>query len=245
LMMYQARDVSRDQTGVFNSLWVWLGTVSTGGIGQVLIGLLFVAMAAALGFAAFRTLADSQTLAGLYVVFAVVPLWVAYRAFTDGIGGYQYSEAGDQLPLANNFVQNGPFNNFWLMLIMVWIQTGFAMVILSAGIKAVPTDILEAARIDGATEIQVFWRVIIPTITSTVVVVTTTMVINVLKVFDIVWVMTGGLFGTEVVAERMIRWFFRNGHNGRGAAIAVVLFLAIIPIMLLNVRRFREEEAIR
>ena len=138
-----------------------------------------------------------------------------------------------------------PWNNFYLMVIMIWLQTGFAMVILSAAIKAVPDDILEAARIDGATEIQVFWRVVIPSILSTIVVVTTTMIITVLKVFDIVWVMTNGEVGTEVIAERMIRWFFRNGHFGRGAAIAVVLFLAIIPIMLLNVRRFRAEEAIR
>jgi alpha-glucoside transport system permease protein len=138
-----------------------------------------------------------------------------------------------------------PWNNLFLMVIMIWLQTGFAMVILSAAIKAVPEDILEAARIDGATELQVFWRVVIPSILSTIVVVTTTMVITVLKVFDIVWVMTNGDQGTEVIAERMIRWFFRNGHFGRGAAIAVVLFLAIIPIMLLNVRRFRAEEEIR
>ena len=143
------------------------------------------------------------------------------------------------------WLSSEPLNNLYLMVIMVWLQTGFAMVILSAAIKAVPDDILEAARIDGATELQVFWRVVIPSILSTIVVVTTTMVITVLKVFDIVWVMTNGETGTEVIAERMIRWFFRNGHFGRGAAIAVVLFLAIIPIMLLNVRRFRAEEAIR
>jgi alpha-glucoside transport system permease protein len=119
------------------------------------------------------------------------------------------------------------------------------MVILSAAIKSVPDDILEAARIDGATEIQVFWRVVLPSIMSTVVVVTTTMVINVLKVFDIVFVMTNGESGTEVIAEQMIRWFFRNDHDGRGAAIAVILFLAIVPVMAINVRRFRAEEAIR
>jgi alpha-glucoside transport system permease protein len=125
------------------------------------------------------------------------------------------------------------------------MQTGFAMVILSAAIKAVPEDILEAARIDGASEVQIFWRVTLPTIMSTVVVVMTTMVINVLKVFDIVFVMTNGESGTEVMAERMIRWFFRLQHDGRGAAIAVILFLAIIPVMAINVRRFRAEEAIR
>jgi len=138
-----------------------------------------------------------------------------------------------------------PFNNLLLMVIMVWLQTGFAMVILSAAIKSVPEEIIEAARIDGASEIQVFWRVVLPSITSTLVVVMTTMVITVLKVFDIVWVLTNGETGTEVIAERMIRWFFRNGHNGRGAAIAVVLFIAIIPVMAINVRRFKAEEEIR
>ena len=138
-----------------------------------------------------------------------------------------------------------PWNNFFLMVIMIWLQTGFAMVILSAAIKSVPESLIEAARIDGASELQIFWRVIIPTIASTLVVVTTTMVITVMKVFDIVWVMTNGDSGTEVIAERMIREFFRNGHFGRGAAIAVILFLAIIPIMLLNVRRFKAEEALR
>jgi alpha-glucoside transport system permease protein len=143
------------------------------------------------------------------------------------------------------WLSSEPWNNLLLMVIMIWLQTGFAMVILSAAIKAVPDDILEAARIDGASEIQIFWRVIIPSIMSSIVVVTTTMVISVLKIFDIVWVMTNGQFGTEVIAERMVRWFFRNDHNGRGAAIAVILFLAIVPVMWVNVRRFRAEEAMR
>jgi alpha-glucoside transport system permease protein len=92
---------------------------------------------------------------------------------------------------------------------------------------------------------QVFRRIVVPTILPTIAVVTTYMVINALKVFDIIFVMTGGNFGTEVIAERMIRWFFISAHDGRGAAIAVVLFVAIVPIMIWNVRRFREEEAIR
>ncbi|WP_370326886.1 carbohydrate ABC transporter permease [Euzebya sp.] len=138
-----------------------------------------------------------------------------------------------------------PWNNLFLMVIMVWMQTGFAMVILSAAIKSVPADLLEAGRIDGASELQIFFRIIIPSIQSSIVVVTTTMIINVLKVFDIVFVMTNGGSGTEVIAERMIRWFFRNRDYGKGAAIAAVLFVAVIPVMVWNVRRFREEEAIR
>jgi alpha-glucoside transport system permease protein len=138
-----------------------------------------------------------------------------------------------------------PWNNLLLMVIMVWMQTGFAMVVLSAAIKAIPDEIIEAARIDGASEMQVFRRIIVPSILPTIAVVTTYMVINALKVFDIIFVMTGGQSGTEVIAERMIRWFFISAHDGRGAAIAVVLFVAIVPVMIWNIRRFREQEAIR
>jgi alpha-glucoside transport system permease protein len=140
-----------------------------------------------------------------------------------------------------------PWNNLFLMVIMVWMQTGFAMVVLSAAIKAIPDEIIEAARIDGASELQVFWRIMVPTIIPTIVVVTTYMVINAMKVFDIVFVQAASAEnnGTVVMAERMIRWFFQLNHNGRGAAVAVVLFLAVIPVMIWNMRRFREEEAIR
>jgi len=143
------------------------------------------------------------------------------------------------------WLQAEPWNNLYMMVIMIWLQTGFAMVILSAAIKAIPDEIIEAARIDGASELQVFRRIMVPTIWPTIVVVATTMVINTLKVFDIVFVMTGGNSGTEVIAERMIRWFFISDHDGRGAAIAVILFIAIIPVMVWNVRRFREQEATR
>ena len=140
-----------------------------------------------------------------------------------------------------------PWNNLFLMVIMVWMQTGFAMVVLSAAIKSIPDEIIEAARIDGASELQVFWRIIVPTIVPTVVVVTTYMIINSMKVFDIVFVQPANAEanGTVVMAERMIRWFFQLNHNGRGAAVAVILFLAVIPVMIWNMRRFREEEAIR
>jgi len=140
-----------------------------------------------------------------------------------------------------------PWNNLFLMVIMVWMQTGFAMVVLSAAIKSIPDEIIEAARIDGASEWQVFGRIIVPSILPTIVVVTTYMVINAMKVFDIVFVQPANaeVNGTVVVAERMIRWFFLLDHNGRGAAIAVILFVAVVPVMIWNVRRFREQEAIR
>ena len=144
------------------------------------------------------------------------------------------------------WLQEQPWNNLLLIVIMVWIQTGFAMVVLSAAIKAIPDEIIEAARIDGASEFQVFWRIIVPSILPTIVVVITYMVITSLKVFDIVFVMGNAeTQGTEVIAERMVRWFFILDHDGRGAAIAVILFLAVIPVMVWNVRRFREQEAMR
>ncbi len=178
---------------------------------------------------------------GASVVWGLIYDFKVFGAQTGLLNGIWTAFGGDPV----SWLSKEPWNNLLLMVIMIWMQTGFAMVILSAAIKSVPDDILEAARIDGATEIQVFWRVVLPSIMSTVVVVTTTMVINVLKVFDIVFVMTNGESGTEVIAEQMIRWFFRNDHDGRGAAIAVILFLAIVPVMAVNVRRFRAEEAIR
>jgi alpha-glucoside transport system permease protein len=139
-----------------------------------------------------------------------------------------------------------PWNNLLLMAIMVWMQTGFAMVVLSAAIKSIPATILEAARMDGASELQVFRWVTVPAILPTIIVVTTYMVIVSMKVFDIVFVIgnpEGN--GTEVVAERMLDWFFLSQNRGRGAAIAAILFVAVIPVMLWNVRRLREQEAIR
>ncbi len=151
--------------------------------------------------------------------------------------------------LGNNpvsWLSQRPWNNLFLMAIMVWMQTGFAMVVLSAAIKSIPDEIIEAARIDGASELQVFGRIIVPSILPTVVVVTTYMVINALKVFDIVFVIGNAeANGTEVIAERMIRWFFIQGNQGHAAAIAVVLFAAVIPVMVWNVRRFREQEMTR
>ena len=144
------------------------------------------------------------------------------------------------------WLQETPWNNLLLMVIMIWMQTGFAMVVLSAAIKAIPDDIIEAARIDGASELQVFRRIIVPTILPTIAVVVTYMIINAMKVFDIVFVIgSPEINQTEVIAERMVNWFFLGGNSGRGAAIAVILFVAVIPIMIWNIRRFREQEAIR
>ena len=132
-----------------------------------------------------------------------------------------------------------PWNNFFLMFIMIWILTGFAMVVLSSAIKGVPAELLEAACIDGSTEIQTFFRIIIPSIRGTLITITTTVIIMVLKVFDIVFVMTSGQFNTQVIANRMFQEMFTYRNAGRASALAMILLIAIIPVMVYNVRSMR------
>jgi alpha-glucoside transport system permease protein len=140
-----------------------------------------------------------------------------------------------------------PFwNNFFLMAILIWIQTGFAMVILSAALRGVPTDTIEAARIDGASGLQIFFEIMIPQVMSTILVVWTTITITVLKVFDVVMAMTGGQWDTGVLANLMYDWMFRGGGDyGRSSTLAMVLMFAVVPVMVFNIRRFRTEEAQR
>jgi len=136
-------------------------------------------------------------------------------------------------------------NNFCLIMVGVWIWTGFCMVILSASYKGIPRELLEAARVDGANEFKIFWKIILPLMKPTLAVVATTMTINVLKIFDIVYVMTNGNFNTEVVANRMYKEMFIFRNYGRASAIAVILLMLIIPMIIINIQRFREQEAIR
>jgi len=136
-------------------------------------------------------------------------------------------------------------NTIALIVVMAWMWTGFAMVILSAALKGISAELLEAARVDGATEWRVFRHIVFPLLLPTVAVVSTTIIITALKAFDIVYVMTGGNFGTDVIANRMIKEMFTFGNFGHGSALAVILLLAIIPIMALNISRFRAQEAIR
>ena len=140
-----------------------------------------------------------------------------------------------------------PFrNNFFLMIILIWIQTGFAMVIFSAALRGIPEETLEAARIDGANEIQIFLKIMIPQILGTVMVVWTTITIIVLKIFDIVLAMTNGQWNTEVLANLMFDWMFRGGgDSGRGSVMAMMIMIAVIPIMVWNIYNFRKEEQVR
>jgi alpha-glucoside transport system permease protein len=136
-------------------------------------------------------------------------------------------------------------DNFALIFVGVWMWTGFAMVILSAGLKGISVELLEAARVDGANELQVFRGIILPLLMPTIFVVGTTIVITALKSFDIVYTLTNGAFGTDVVARKMYEQMFTVQHFGRASAVAIVLLVAIIPFMAVNIRRFREQEAIR
>jgi alpha-glucoside transport system permease protein len=139
-----------------------------------------------------------------------------------------------------------PFwNNFFLMVILIWIQTGFAMVLLSAALRGVPEETLEAASIDGANGIQTFFLIMVPQIMGTIFVVWTTIVITVLKIFDIVLAMTNGNWNTQVMANYMFDQMFRAFDNGYSSFLALVIMVAVIPIMYINIRRFQREEAQR
>ena len=144
-----------------------------------------------------------------------------------------------------SFLTTPILNTYALIVVGTWIWTGFCMTIISSALKSVPDEIIEAARVDGANEWRVFWKITIPIIMPTVLVVITTMVINTLKQFDIVYVMTGGNYNTDVIANRMYTEMYINFNTGRGTAVAVVLVIAIIPFIYLNIRRFIAQEESR
>jgi alpha-glucoside transport system permease protein len=170
---------------------------------------------------------------------------------------YDYQAQGEQVGILNALVTavglepvpwitTGPWiNNVALIIVGVWMWTGFCMTILSAALKSVPSELLEAARIDGASEWMVFWKILVPIISPTIVVVLTTMTVNVLKIFDIVYVMGAGQPGTQVIATRMYVEQFNRFNSGLSSAIAVILILAVLPIGYINVQRFRAQEAMR
>jgi alpha-glucoside transport system permease protein len=169
---------------------------------------------------------------------------------------YNYESGTNQVGLLNaiitafggqpvSWLTEPQTNTIALIVVGIWMWTGFCMTILAAGLRGVPVEILEAARVDGANEWMVFWKIMIPQVMPTITVVITTMIINVLKIFDIVYVMTGGNYGTEVIANRLYTEMYKNYQPGRASAIAVVLILVIIPAMIMNIRRFNEQEAMR
>ena len=162
-------------------------------------------------------------------------------AQTGTLNGILTSVGADPVP----WMINAPLNTIMLIIVAAWIWTGFCMVILSGALKGISAELLEAARVDGANEWQVFRSITFPLLLPTIAVVGTTMVITSLKAFDVVYVMTNGAFDTEVIANRMIKELFTYGQPGRASATAVLLLLLIIPVMAVNIRRFRAQEAIR
>lgn len=144
-----------------------------------------------------------------------------------------------------NWILSHPLNNFLLMVIMIWSQTGFAMVVLSAAIKAIPDDIIDAAKVDGAKGLAMAFRITFPMIRNTLIVVLTTVMIITLKLFDIIRTMTGGNFGTEVLANDMYSQTFTNFDTGKGSALAVILFAGVLPLVGYNIVLLRRERQIR
>ncbi len=231
-------DPEMQQSFVNNVLWLVVGTG-----GCVVLGLLIAVLADRSKFEAI-----AKALIFLPMAISFVGAGVIWKFI------YAYEPKDQpQIGLLNSIIVSfggepqswatqKPLNNLFLIIVLIWMQTGFAMVLLSAALKGVPADLLEAARIDGASEFQAFFRIIIPFIQGTIVAVTTTIAIFTLKIFDIVFVMTGGQYGTEVVATQFYRQFFANRNFGYGSAIAIVLFIAVLPVMWYNLRQLRKQE---
>jgi alpha-glucoside transport system permease protein len=148
-------------------------------------------------------------------------------------------EVGGQQPVA--WLINSTTNNAALIFVGIWSITGFCLVIISASLKAISAEVLEAARIDGANELRIVQLIITPLLWPTITVVGTTMIINALKTFDIVYVLTAGAYDTDVIATQMFSQL-EHDHNSRAAAVGVVLFIAIVPLLIVNIRRFQQQE---
>jgi alpha-glucoside transport system permease protein len=220
-----------------NILWIIFGAT-----GAVVLGLLVAVLADRSRFENFAKAMIFMPMAISMVGGAII--WNLMYAVNPNIGLINsiYTNLTGNPPVAWT-AANQPWNNLFLIVIMIWLQAGYAMVLFSAAIKGIPAEILEAARVDGATEVQVFFGIMIPYIMGTIITVGTTVIIFTLKIFDVVWVMTGGQFNTQVIATQFYREYFTNQNAGYGSAIAIVLLLAVIPVMVYNLRQFRSQEA--
>ncbi|MEZ5279810.1 MAG: sugar ABC transporter permease [Acidimicrobiales bacterium] len=243
-LQYQPRDVSRSQTGLLNAGWVELGRLSHSGWPRVLVLLALAGIFALLVRKAMPRVQAGETF-GAYVAAGIVVAYLFVELLRRSLGGFRFNTNGDLVPDTVLFIQNQPFNNVFLMIILIWIQTGFAMVILSAAIKAVPEEFIEAAKVDGATESQIFFRIVLPQILPTIGVIVTTLIVLVTKVFDIVKVTTNGNFGTNVLANDMYTESFSFFNQGLGAAIAVFILISVLPVMIMNIRRMQQERSLR
>jgi alpha-glucoside transport system permease protein len=220
-----------------NVIWMVLGTG-----GSVVIGLLVATLVDRIKREAlaktFIFLPLAISMVGASVIWRFVYAWAPEGDAQIGLVNAGWTALGNE-PVP--WLQVPPLNTLALIVIMIWLQTGFAMVILSAALKGVPSEVIEAARIDGAGERQVFFQVVVPMIRGTLIAVTTTISIAILKVFDIVYVTTGGRFDTEVLANRMFSEMFSFRNFGHASAIAVILFIAVVPMMVVNIRNLRRQ----
>lgn len=225
------------QTAFINNLlWVFVGTVFT-----VFLGLTAAILADKVKYEKLVRSIIFMPLAISFVGAGIIWRFVyAYR--TEGITQIGILNAirtffGDS-PI--NWLSWNPWNTFFLIVIFIWLQTGFAMVILSAAIKGVPKEIIEAARIDGIGEFKIIIHIIIPTIKGTIITISTTILLLTLKIFDIVYSITNGLYGTEVLASQQFKFMFKFLDNGKGSAIAIVIFVCVIPVMIYNLSRLNK-----
>ncbi len=241
-LQYQARPPSKNQTGVLNAVWVGLGRLGQSGTARIVVLLVLAAIIVALVARAIPRARQGLPFVGSAITIILLG-YLFFRLADRRIGGYAINAAGEFSPEPVLFLTNQPFNNVFLMIIMIWMQTGFAMVILSAAIKAVPQELIESAKVDGATESQSFYNVTLPQIIPTLGVVVTTMIVQVTKVYDIVKVAgQGGRFGNNVLANEMFEQSFAFGNFGLGSAIAVVMFLTVLPVMIYNIRSMQKAQ---
>jgi alpha-glucoside transport system permease protein len=221
-----------------NAIWLIVGTGGSVGLGLIIAGLFDRVRRESLAKTiVFLPLAIS--LVGASVIWGFVYAWQPAGQPQIGLlNAIVVGFGGQPIP----WLTTSPINVFAEIVIIVWLQTGFAMVVLSAAIKGVPGEVLEAARLDGGSERQIFFRVIVPIIRGSIITVSTTIAIVTIKIFDIVYVTTGGRFNDDVVANRMFHEIFQFFDDGRGAALATLLFVAVLPVMYINLRNFRRQQ---
>jgi alpha-glucoside transport system permease protein len=237
--VWAVTDPKNHQLYINNILWLLVGVAGAVGLGLLIAGL-FDRVKHESTAKTFIFLPLAISLVGASVIWRFVYTWRPPGEPQYGLLNAIVEKLGfDPIP----WVQTTDYrvNTFALIVILIWLQTGFAMVVLSAAIKGVPTEILEAAGLDGAKEYQKFFKIIVPMIRGSLIMVTITTAIVVLKVFDIVYVMTGGRFNTDVVANQMFNQAFQFFDVGRASVLAVVLFLAVLPLALLNIRNIRSQ----
>jgi alpha-glucoside transport system permease protein len=222
-----------------NILWLLIATTGSVGLG-LLTAALFDRIRRESLAKVFVFLPLAISLVGATVIWKFVYAWQPPSQPQFGLLNAVWTAFGFQpIPWATQFPINLPSE----MVILIWLQTGFAMVVFSAAIKGVSNEIIEAARLDGASERQLFLKVIVPMIRGTIVTVTTTVAIVTLKIFDIVMSISGGRNHDDVVAVRMFAEMFQFFNDGRAAALATVLFIAVLPVMIVNLRNFRRQAA--